>query len=232
MERASIARGPERDRYRFVAPIYDLATAAWSGGAIWRTRHRAVSACRSRDRVLIPGAGTARAAVEAARAGADVVALERSPSMFERARRRIARAGARVDLRPIPLADLDPAERFDVVVAEHFLNVFPPALMRATRDDLLGRLRPGGWFAVADFAPLAGGRLGIARSMQRLHHVLPLGGCALLTGNAMHPIYDHGAELARDDRVELRATFDARSFGIGPRWFRTWVWRRTGATTA
>lgn len=219
------------DRYRFAAPIYDLATAGWSGGAIWETRARALDLAAPGVRMLVPGAGTARLAVEAACRGAAVVVAERSPAMASRARRRIARAGVSVDLHELDVRDLAVAYPFDVIVAEHFLNVFPPDEMSAMRDHLIGRLRPGGTLVIADFAPIDAGASGLARAAQRLHHVLPLGGCALLTGNAMHPIYDHGRDLAGRADVTVESALDAPSFGVGPRWFRTWTVRKEGVAS-
>ncbi|MEM9382032.1 MAG: methyltransferase domain-containing protein [Planctomycetota bacterium] len=231
------SRGP--DRYRLAAPIYDLATALWSGGAIWRTRARALTLVAPGARVLVPGAWTGRTAVEAARRGARVVVAERSEAMAGRARRRIAATpgvgsrpageGGGIDLVVADVRDLEPDLAFDAVLAEHFLNVFEPDEMRSMREHLVARTRPGGMFAVADFAPVDPGAPLPLRAAQRLHHVLPLGGCALLTGNAMHPIYDHGAELAQRSDLRLESALDARSFGVGPRWFRSWIFRRIDA---
>ena len=227
------------DRYRLAAPIYDLATAAWSGGAIWRTRANALSLVGAGVRVLVPGAGTGRTAVEAARRGALVVVAVRSPAMAARARRRIVRASGfagdgrgGIELVEADVRDLDATQPFDVVVAEHFLNVFEPDEMRSMRSHLLERTRVGGALAVADFAPVSPTAPALLRGAQRLHHVLPLGGCALLTGNAMHPIYDHGDQLSARDDLRLESVLDARSCGVGPRWFRSWIFRRIGAHAA
>lgn len=224
------------------APIYDLATLGWSGGAIWKTRAHALKHVRPGHAVLVPGAGTGRLALEAAKLGAHTTALDHSPAMFARAERRVERylkqrpGGASdsandfpLELRQQSLEDLAlPAgfNGFDVVVAEHFLNVFDRDAMPAVRERLLALTRPGGVLAIADFRPLHPGGSRVGRAVQSFHHVVPLGGCALLTRNAMHPIYDHGADLAGRDDVRLEASTDERSFWIGPRWFRAWVFRK------
>lgn len=230
-----------RDRYSWAAPIYDLATLAWSGGAIWRTRARALEFAKPGRTLLVPGAGTGRLALEAAKRGARTVALDRSPAMHARAERRIERylesaaaqqrggpSGIDLDLRLASLDSLVPDASFDVVVAEHFLNVFSPEDMPPIRERLIELTRAGGTLVIADFAPenRRGSRLG--RASQRLHHLIPLGGCALLTGNAMHPIYDHGADLARRKDLSQLGCEDERSFHVGPRWFRTWTFRKLG----
>ena len=213
----------EDDLYRSAAAVYDLATALWSGGAIWRTRAWCLQGLRPEESVFIPGPGSCRTAVLAAERGARVLAVERSPAMHRRAQRRIERAGADVELILGDWEEAAAGRSFDLVVAEHFLNVFDAARMPWVREALIRRVAPGGRFAIADFRPVVRGPLA---PLQRLHHVVPLGGCSLLTRNAMHPIHDHGTHLA--GRPDLRAVFerDARSFRAGPAWFRTWIFEK------
>lgn len=217
------------DRYRLAAPVYDLATAVWTGGAIWRTRTLCLEGMGAGESVLIPGAGTGRLVARAAAVGARVTALEPSPAMRRRLLRRLRRAGVQAEVRDHPLDALAPDRTFDLVVAEHFLNVFRPEPMTRIRDDLIQRVRPGGRFAVADFTPMEDSDGPLRRTLKSTYHAIPLGGCALLTGNALHPIYDHGRDLQGDPRLELLRTHDARIFGVGLRAFRTWIWRRAEA---
>ncbi|MFT7171544.1 MAG: ubiquinone/menaquinone biosynthesis C-methylase UbiE [Paracoccaceae bacterium] len=221
------------DRYWAAASIYDLATLAWSGGAIWRTRAHALAHAKPGATVLIPGAGSGRLALEAAELGATVLALDHSKAMLARARRRVDRHRARpgggaldLDLRFQSLEDLEAPDGFDLVVAEHFLNVFRPEAMPAIRERLIQLTKPGGAFVIADFTPLRQDRAAPLRAAQALHHVIPLGGCALLTKNAMHPIYDHGRDLESRQDLRLESCVDEPSFRIGPRWFRAWTFRK------
>jgi len=219
-------RPDSSDRYGVAAWIYDAATAIWSGGAIWRTRVRALALAAPGSTLFLPGPGTGRLAVEAARRGIQVTAVDRSPRMLARCRRRAGRAGVRIDLRLGDAREGSLDGPHDTVILEHFLNVFPRQEMERVRDQMIARVRPGGVLAVADFTPLDPRASALARLAQRLHHVTPLGVCALLTGNAMHPIYDHGLELEGRPDLRLEAVHDERSFGLGPAWFRCWVFRR------
>ena len=218
------------DRYRWAAPIYDFATLAWSGGAIWRTRARALRFAEPGRSVLVPGSGTGRLALEAAKRGARTVAIDRSPAMHARAQRRLSRQGSTslpaLELRLGELDELSEPGGFDVVVAEHFLNVFTPAEMPRIRERLIALTRPGGVLVIADFSPVSPKSHSWTQLAQRLHHVIPLGGCALLTRNAMHPIYDHGSDLSGRSDVILEGSTGERSFRIGPRWFQTWTFRK------
>lgn len=229
------ARASSLDLYRLAAPIYDLATLAWSGGAIWRTRSHALGHARPGATFFVPGAGTGRLALEAAKRGAATLAMDHSPAMLTRARRRVERHLARqtsgapeldLELRLQSLESFNAPEEFDVVAAEHFLNVFRPDAMPAVRERLIELTKPGGVLAIADFTPLCADRTLPLRAAQALHHVIPLGGCSLLTRNAMHPIYDHGADLAERTDLRLEACVDEPSFRIGPRWFRAWTFRK------
>ena len=231
------------DRYRWAAPIYDFATLAWSGGAIWRTRAHALRFAEPGKTVLVPGAGTGRLALEAAKRGAQTLALERSPAMHARAKRRIERYLLRaaaesrpgdsagrgpldLDLRLTSFEELGETMSFDVVVAEHFLNVFTSEAMPAVRERLIALTRPGGVLVIADFSPVDPKGSRLIRAAQRLHHVVPLGGCALLTKNAMHPVFDHGLDLEGRSDLRLESSVGQQSFLIGPRWFRTWTFRK------
>ena len=232
------------DRYKLASRLYDLATLAYSGGAIWRTRQRCFDELESREsqregparqrgpRVLLPGPGTGRSAVLAAELGARVVAVERSAAMLSRANRRAQRRESPVEFVHGTLDSLAEDARFDLVVAEHFLNVFSPDAMASVRDRLIAHVVLGGHFAIADFAPLDRERAAPVRALQRIHHVIPLAGCAMLTRNAMHPIYDHGADLCDHGALTLVRTYDAKSYRIGPRWFRTWIFRRAASAHA
>lgn len=218
------------DRYFFASSIYDAATALWSGGAIWKTRSWSLDIPRTHPEqarsVFIPGPGTGRLAVVAALEGHRVVAVDRSAAMLRRAQRRANRAGAQVRFVLGELDSMAPGTQFDLVVCEHFLNVFEPEAMRAVRSRLIDHVRVGGFLAIADFTPIRCETSRPIRALQRVHHVLPLFGCAMLTKNAMHPIYDHGTELAERSDLRPIGSRDARSFRVGPAWFRTWIFER------
>ena len=240
-------RKPASDLYRFAAPIYDLATAMWSGGAIWRSRLACLCGVKEGDRVLIPGPGTGRLAVEAARRGAAVTAVELSSVMGRRLESRALRAlgssrfHASYPKGPADTPNSAPGTlvlvrgevdalpvrpEFDLVVAEHFLNVFQPKEMAPMRSRLIERVVAGGRLAIADFSPIPRSAAAPLRALQRGHHVIPLGGCSLLTRNAFHAIYDHGADLSGCEDLRLALDRDFRSFALGPGWFHTWIFEK------
>jgi ubiquinone/menaquinone biosynthesis C-methylase UbiE len=104
------------------------APAAWAAGdyddlarrLVWDVGARAIAAARitAGDRVLDVACGTGNAAIRAARAGADVVGLDLTPPLLQRARRAAEDANVEVewiegDAEALPFPD----ESFDVVVS-------------------------------------------------------------------------------------------------------------------
>ncbi|MFT4648629.1 MAG: SAM-dependent methyltransferase [Glaciecola sp.] len=212
-----------RDLYRIAAPIYDACTSFWSGRAIWNSRRCQIAYMKTGSRALYAGGGQGRAAIEAAQAGVQVTLVDRSPAMLRIAKERARKAGVTLQFVQADLAHWTPPTPFDHVVANHLFNVFHPASMAHMRQRLIGFLADSGCLHVADFRPLHGHA--IARGLQRLHHIIPLSGCAALTRNAMHPIYDHGAEL-KDLGWCAVQSIDHRIWSLGPAWYRTWIFRR------
>ena len=211
------------DLYRFAAPIYDACTSIWSGRAIWNSQRCQIASMEPHSRALYAGGGQGRAAIAAAQAGIQVTYVDRSSAMLRIARTRAQRAGASVQFVQADLFDWTPEHPFDHVVANHFFNVFQPGPMARMRQRLIGFITESGCLHVADFRPLMGPAP--VRALQRLHHFIPLSGCAALTRNAIHPIYDHGAELQGQGWSPVQIT-NHRIWSLGPAWYRTWLFRK------
>ena len=99
--------------------------------------------------------------------------------------------------------------------------------MERVRDRMIEVVRPGGILAVADFAPLDPRASGLARLAQRLHLVTP-GRLRPPHGERHAPDLRPRPELDGRPDLRLEAVHDERSFGLGPAWFRCWVFRRLG----
>jgi ubiquinone/menaquinone biosynthesis C-methylase UbiE len=136
-----------RLRYTVWAPIYDRLLALVDFDA---ARRRSIEGLRLRagDRVLIAGAGTGLDLPHLP-ADVEVTALDLTPAMLERLRRRAAGIGRRVDARVGDARALPfPDAAFDAVILHLILAVMPePA--RGLRD-AARVLRPGGRIAVFD----------------------------------------------------------------------------------
>ena len=211
-----------KDLYRWAAPIYDACTFIWSGSAIWNSRRCQIARMQPGSRALYAGAGQGRAAILAAQAGVRVTYVDISPSMLRLARSLAKKAQVSITFVHADLATWEPETLFDHVVANHFFNVFHPGPMRSMRERLIGFLHREGTLHVADFRPLHGNA--VVRIAQRLHHIIPLSGCAALTRNALHPIYDHGTEMQALG-WPAPEILDHRVGSLGPAWYRTWFFK-------
>ncbi|WP_305093537.1 class I SAM-dependent methyltransferase [Prescottella sp. R16] len=104
------------------------------------------------QRVLDVGAGTGNAAIPAALAGAEVVASDLTPELFERGRELAAERGAHLewqeaDAEALPFAD----DEFDVVLS--CVGVMFAPHHRDSADELVRVCRPGGTIGLLSWTP-------------------------------------------------------------------------------
>ncbi len=138
------------------APFYDWENARTVGRRdvpFWRRVAGAV-----RGRVLELGCGTGRVSLPLARAGVDLVGVDRSAPMLDRAVRRRRRSGSRVaapafvraDIRRLPFA----ARQFEAVIAPYGIlqSLVRERDLAATLDAVARVIRPGGVFGI-DLVP-------------------------------------------------------------------------------
>jgi ubiquinone/menaquinone biosynthesis C-methylase UbiE len=136
-----------RLRYTLWAPFYDPFVAAVGFDAL---RRQSIDHLRLRpgDRVLIAGAGTGQDLPHLP-AGVEVTAIDVTPAMLARLKRRASDLGLTVDARVMDARRLEFEDaRFDAIILHLILAVMPEpgrGLAEAIRV-----LRPGGRIAVFD----------------------------------------------------------------------------------
>jgi ubiquinone/menaquinone biosynthesis C-methylase UbiE len=137
-----------RIRYSLIAPLYD-AVVRFSGP---RRRSIALLDLRPGERVLISGCGTG-ADLPFIPRGVELHAVDITPAMVERTRRRAAALGCEVEARVGDAQALDyPDAFFDAVILHLIVAVAPDG--RRVVEEAARVLRPGGRAVVLDkFAP-------------------------------------------------------------------------------
>jgi len=218
---------PHHDDYRLMSRLYYLLEWVYSGGGMQACKASQAEMIKAGDRVLYCGIGRGREAALAAKKGAIVTGVDRSPAMLARARREASRTGVSIELLETDVRSFDRTGQYDVVVTNFFLNVFEQEEMLTVLRHVASLAKEGGRLIIADFAPLAGS--GAGRLLQSIYWNLPLYSFLLLTDTKWHPIYDYPQffELA-GLRLESARRFPI--FGIGPRWYWTMSARRESST--
>ena len=137
--------------YDRVSSIYERLAVLFTGGQNLATRMSQLEDMHPGQRVLYVGVGPGEEALEAASRGIKVTCVDLSPSMVETVRKRFEKAGLPGEFVCADIMEYQPAQPFDVVVANFFLNVFSRPVMEKIMARLVSLVRPGGDFVVADF---------------------------------------------------------------------------------
>ena len=144
-----------RRTYERIAAFYDLIDLPFE--YLRYRRIRPLLFDRLEGRILEAGVGTGRN-IPYYPAQSELSAVDQSPSMLSRARRRVRRARADVRLAEMNVERLHfPDAFFDAAVASFLLCTMPPAARRASLAQLLRVLKPGGQLRLLEYG-LARGR--------------------------------------------------------------------------
>lgn len=180
------------------------------------------------QRVLDVAAGSGNAAVRAALAGADVVATDLAPELFEAGRRDASRHGTRLtwleaDAEALPFADGE----FDTVLS--CVGVMFAPHHQAAADELLRVTRSGGTIALISWTPQ--GFIGRMFGIMRPYAAAPPAGAQPppLWGDPSHVRDLLGDRVT--DIVGVRRSLDVDRFGSGAE-FRDFFKATYGPTIA
>ncbi len=182
-----------RYNYNHTAWFYQPLAALYSAGVIKASKVAQVEYMQAGERVLYAGVGTGEDALEAARKGLRLTCIDLSPAMLERTRHIIEQEKHSSAVRPEficgDIMQHDRFERYDVICANYFLNVFAEPLMVDVLAHLTRLLKPGGRLMIADFALPQGNWL--QKGLHTLYYRIANTFYWSLSGNDLHPIYDY-----------------------------------------
>lgn len=184
-----------RDKYRIIAPLYDLFALVFSAGRISRCKMAMHDRIRPGQRVLFAGVGQGSDAIAAAELGARVTVVDLSGSMLNIFSRKISGLpfSHPVEIVHEDILRYENPGAFDLVYANFFLNIFTRPMVMAVMEHLAALTRPGGFLAIGDFAPPTGRVL--ARVAQSLYWYLSNLFFVFAARSAFHPVYDYQTML-------------------------------------
>jgi ubiquinone/menaquinone biosynthesis C-methylase UbiE len=137
------------ERYRRIAPFYDLLDLPFEYGRYRRIRPLLFAGLSGR--ILDAGVGTGRN-FEFYPQAASVAGIDFSPAMLARARRRVRLSAATVELKVMDVTRLDfPADTFDCAVATFLFCVLPDDLQIVALRELRRVVKAGGTIRLLEY---------------------------------------------------------------------------------
>jgi len=179
----------ERRPARYDAGIRRLSGQDWPA-----IREKILQGVKPGERVLEIGCGPGTLALELARRGAQVLALDHNPEMLTYARGQAAEAGIQVEFGRLPAEELARLQgRFDWVVASLSFSELRPIVRRAVLVWLRRLLKEGGRLVVVDeVVPESAGAWWRYQLSRAWHGLLTW----LRTRKTTRPLSDFQAELS------------------------------------
>ncbi|MCH2109241.1 MAG: methyltransferase domain-containing protein [Polyangiaceae bacterium] len=198
--------------YERVARHYEWLAKLYSLGAIAQTREAHIQDLKEGDKVLYLGIGASREPALATSRGAQVTAVDKSPTMLSLAQGAAAKENVEGhrDLRWVEgdafeiLERSDYRSQFDWIVCPFFLNVFNERSLNRLLPLLTDCLKKHGRLVIADYAHYHG--QWPHRVFQWLYYTPPRLLFGLLTGNPWHPLYDYPTLVRQKTSLEHKKT--------------------------
>lgn len=186
-----------KDRYALIGPLYDLVSTVYSGNCIHHCKVGHLDQLQPGDKVLFAGVGHGRDALYAAQRGAEVTVVDLSETMLSRFSGVLEKDGVTYNVRKVhsDIMKFNEGEKYDMVVANFFLNVFYPDTMESIFAHLISQAKPGAKVVVGDFAFPKGNIF--SRIFKTIYWYLAVAFFWLVAGNAVHNIYDYPALMKK-----------------------------------
>ncbi|HEX6827367.1 MAG TPA: methyltransferase domain-containing protein [Burkholderiales bacterium] len=135
----------QNDPTRFWEERYRSATTHWDrGGTSPALLEWLEQGALTPSRILVPGCGRGYEALELARRGFEVVALDFAPSAVRHLRDELLRAGLRAEVHEADVLAWTAEHPFDAIYEQTCLCALPPKTWARYEEQLRGWLRPGG----------------------------------------------------------------------------------------
>lgn len=182
-----------KDKYWLMGPVYDALSFVFAGNSILKCKCSMLTAenIKPGDKILFAGIGHGKEAIYAAEQGADVTVVDLSQAMLDKFKEGLGKTNKDLNITIVhsDIMKIEDYGRYDMVVANFFLNVFSEPFMAEVLSHLIKLGKPDALIVVGDFALPEGNIL--ARLAKRVYWYLAIGIFWVTTGAALHPVYDY-----------------------------------------
>ena len=184
---------PVKDKYRIVGPLYDFLSNLYSGRSIHHCKIAMINKdnVKKGDRILFAGVGHGLDAIQAAELGANVTVVDISETMLNQFRQKLKKNNPKLKIRQIhsDILEFNEFKKYDMVVANFFLNVFYQDMMTRVLEQLVRLGKPGAKIVVGDFSYPTGNIF--SRAFKVIYWYGAVLFFWLFARNAVHNIYNY-----------------------------------------
>ncbi|UZE94603.1 class I SAM-dependent methyltransferase [Alkalimarinus alittae] len=188
-----------KDKYWLMGPVYDALSFVFAGNSILRCKCSMLTPenLKPGDKVLFAGIGHGKEAIYAAEQGADVTVVDLSKAMLDKFKQGLDKTNKdlKINIVHSDIMKVEAFGKYDMVVANFFLNVFDESFMAEVLSHLIKLGKEDAFIVVGDFAIPEGNVL--ARFAKRMYWYLAIGIFWITTGAALHPVYDYRGHMTR-----------------------------------
>lgn len=186
-------KGPVKDKYRIVGPLYDFLSNLYSGRSIHHCKIAMINKdnVKKGDKILFAGVGHGLDAIQAAELGANVTVVDLSETMLNQFRQKLKKNNPKLKIRQVhsDILEFNEFKKYDMVVANFFLNVFYRDMMTRVLDQLVRLGKPGAKIVVGDFSYPTGNVF--SRAFKVIYWYGAVLFFWLFARNAVHNIYNY-----------------------------------------
>ena len=207
-----------KDGYWLMGFQYEVTGSLYSFGQIPRCKVSMLEHLKPGSKLLVAGAGHGTEAIEGAKRGINVTTVDISQTMINFMQRKIDRVkpGTPIEIVNDNILNVKRPGQYDMVMANYFLNVFNPDMMKQILTHIASFVKPGGSLVIGDFVnPKEGNAL--YRGFQKAYWYIAASLYALTADNAVHPIYDY-PELLKSLGFELAEIKYFKILGMKCHW--------------
>ncbi|PIE43239.1 MAG: SAM-dependent methyltransferase [Gammaproteobacteria bacterium] len=204
-----------KDKYWLMGPVYDALSFVFAGNSILRCKCSMLTPehIKPGTKVLFAGVGHGKEAIYAAEQGAAVTVIDLSQAMLGKFEQGMAKTGKTLNIRVVhsDIMTFDEVGRYDMVIANFFLNVFSATIMADVLAHLIALGKENAYIVVGDFALPEGGFF--PKLIKNIYWYTAIILFRVTTGAALHPVYDYFDHMKKQGLTML-AKKPTRVFGF------------------